>query len=106
MGTIHFEYEDARQPQHVEFASGDSILRTALENDVPGIVGECGGEMNCGTCHIYVDDEWTSRLRPASRDEDDMLGVVDDRRWNSRLGCQIVLDDNLDGLRVNVADNE
>ncbi|MDQ2801504.1 MAG: 2Fe-2S iron-sulfur cluster-binding protein, partial [Pseudomonadota bacterium] len=74
-----------------------------MQNDVPGILAECGGVMSCATCHVYVDPAWLDRLPPPSTDEDDMLdNTAAERRANSRLSCQIKMAPELDGLRVQV----
>lgn len=83
-----------------EFADGDTVMTVAVNNDIPGIIGECGGEMSCGTCHVYVDARWAAALPARGRDEEDMIEVVDDPREASRLGCQLTLTGELDGLTV------
>ncbi|MFV2178560.1 2Fe-2S iron-sulfur cluster-binding protein [Actinomadura sp. LOL_016] len=88
----------------VEAAEGASVMSLAVNNDVPGIEGECGGEMSCGTCHVYVDDAWAGNMPRMGEDEEDMLDVVEDRRPGSRLSCQITMRADLDGLRVTVAE--
>lgn len=75
-------------------------MEGAVENDVPGIVAECGGSCSCATCHVYVDPQWLGHLGPPSTHETDMLGCVEDQRENSRLSCQIQVSDELDGLVV------
>lgn len=67
------------------------------------IKAECGGACSCATCQVYVDEGWLEKLRPASHEEEDLLGTVPDARPNSRLSCQILLSDELDGLRVTLA---
>ncbi|MBB5539152.1 2Fe-2S iron-sulfur cluster-binding protein [Rhizobium giardinii] len=77
---------------------GMSIMAAATSNGIGGIVGECGGNAMCATCHIYVDDD---RLPPLSPEEDELLeGTADERTEKSRLGCQIALTAEMDGLRV------
>ncbi|ADP81240.1 2Fe-2S iron-sulfur cluster-binding protein [Pseudofrankia inefficax] len=79
---------------------GTSVMRVAVENGVPGIVGECGGEMSCATCHVHVDPDLA--FRSMSADEEDMLEAVDDRLPTSRLGCQLILRDELGEIAVTV----
>ena len=67
------------------------------------IKAECGGALSCATCHVYVDPDWLPVVGTPSDEEEDMLDSVGDVRPNSRLSCQILLDDNLDGLRVTLA---
>jgi 2Fe-2S ferredoxin len=80
-------------------------MEAAVDNDVDGVVAECGGACACATCHVYVDPEWQERLPAIEAMEDAMLDAVMDRQPGSRLSCQIELTAELDGLRVRVADN-
>ena len=85
----------------VEAEEGSNVMRTAIENDIEGIVGECGGAMMCATCHCYVDEAWEDRTGPRKEGEEDMLDyAVDEVKPNSRLSCQIELTPELDGLKV------
>jgi 2Fe-2S ferredoxin len=68
-----------------------------------GIRAECGGACSCATCHVYVDEAHLDQLPPPSGDEEDLLYSTLDRRDNSRLSCQILLNESLDGLRVTIA---
>lgn len=88
--------------RQVTFEDHDSVMSVAVNNDVPGLLGECGGDMSCGTCHVYVDTEWTDAVGKPSEAELEMLEVSVDPRPESRLGCQIELDARLDGLTVTV----
>jgi 2Fe-2S ferredoxin len=90
-------------PRVVEAPAGTTAMEAAVDNDVAGIVAECGGACSCATCHVYVGPAWAGKLPPPSAQEDGMLGCVLDRRPTSRLSCQIVLKDDLDGLVVEVA---
>lgn len=87
---------------------GENVMRGALYNGIDGITGECGGACSCATCHCYVDDAWTARVgRPASDAESDLLGAAAaDVRPTSRLSCQIVLSDALDGLVVHLPEKQ
>ena len=86
----------------VEALSGDSIMETAIDNDIDGIVAECGGACSCATCHVYVEDQWLGKLPAPDALEDGMLDCVIDRRPNSRLSCQIRVSDEIDGITVHV----
>ncbi|MBF9033345.1 2Fe-2S iron-sulfur cluster binding domain-containing protein [Rhodobacterales bacterium HKCCE2091] len=87
----------------VEGNEGDSVMATAIANDVDGIVAECGGSMMCATCHCYVNEAWTDRTGERHEGEEDMLEcAAAEVRDTSRLSCQIVLTPDLDGLRVQV----
>ncbi|MDF2046462.1 MULTISPECIES: 2Fe-2S iron-sulfur cluster-binding protein [Microbacterium] len=87
----------------VEASDGESLMRAALQNDISEIVGECGGEMSCGTCHVYIDDA-PDGIDPQSRDERELLDMVDSARPSSRLACQIAVRPELAGLCVRIAD--
>jgi len=69
------------------------------------IKAECGGACACATCEVYVDDDWFSKLNPASDEEENMLDQVPDVKDNSRLSCQILMSEELDGLKVTLAPN-
>jgi len=86
--------------------AGNTVMEAALDNDVAGILAECGGACACATCHAYVADAWLPRLKPMEDMEDAMLDTAVDRRATSRLTCQIELTPELDGLEVFVARNE
>jgi 2Fe-2S ferredoxin len=90
--------------REIQARSGATVMETAVDNDVQGIVAECGGACSCATCHVYVDEEWVDKLTPPEPQEDGMLDCVIDRQPNSRLSCQIELREELDGLRVRVPD--
>ena len=82
---------------------GESVMAAAVRNGVPGIVGECGGNSSCATCHVWVRDEFRGLVGEPGDLEDDLLDLgVSERRDSSRLSCQIVLTDELDGLTVDV----
>ncbi len=84
----------------VEVEEGTSLMEAATSNLIPGIDGDCGGAAACGTCHVHVDEKWLSKLAPKSDDEERMLSLTDGRDDRSRLGCQIKLKADLDGIRV------
>lgn len=89
MPTVTFVLDDGTR-RTVETAAAMSLMRAALVNQVPGIVGECGGSATCGTCHVYL-DRTTEQFAPPSGDEEDMLEwTAAPRMENSRLSCQLV----------------
>jgi 2Fe-2S ferredoxin len=94
------------QPKVVDVPAGTTVMEGAVDNDVAGIVAECGGACSCATCHVYVDPGWLDKLPAPGAQEDGMLDCVLDRRANSRLSCQIVVKNDLDGLVVRVADEQ
>ena len=82
-----------------DVADGVNMMEAAVANNVPNVIGECGGNLSCATCHVYVADEWTDKTGVADDFEDAMLDVAEaPRQNNSRLSCQIVANDGLDGL--------
>ncbi|GAA3680766.1 2Fe-2S iron-sulfur cluster-binding protein [Arthrobacter ginkgonis] len=82
---------------------GTTLMRAAVTNGVDGIVGECGGQAMCATCHVYVRPEFAARLPEIGDEEEEMLECTTaERTENSRLGCQISVDAGLDGIVVDV----
>lgn len=79
---------------------GQSLMRVAVNNNIPGIDADCGGECACATCHVFVDDTWLTRAGSAGDDEERLLGFAATRQRNSRLSCQILINEDLDGLVV------
>ena len=79
---------------------GTTVMQGAIENGVPGIDGDCGGECACGTCHVYVDPEWLEKTGKRTAGEEALLDMSIATKPNSRLGCRIKMTDALDGLRV------
>ena len=84
----------------VDVEEGRSVMEGAIQNNIPGIVAECGGACSCATCNAYVDEQWFEKVGPAGGDEADMLEFVDNPAENSRLTCQIEVIEDLDGLIV------
>lgn len=88
-------------------AEGSNLMKIATENLVPGIIGECGGDLSCATCHVFVDAEWIERAGSLSADEEAMLDVTSEEPTDaSRLCCQIKLTDELDGIVVHVPETQ
>lgn len=91
----------------IDAVAGESVMATAVKNGVPGIIGECGGNASCATCHVYVDDAFVPLVGAPTDFEDDMIDMaVSDRREGSRLSCQIAMTDDLDGLTVQVPEEQ
>ena len=103
MPTITFVHTDGRE-QTIEAEENWSIMQVAVEHKVEGIEGACGGAMACATCHVYIHPDWDGRVTDAdnekSDEEEDMLDTAFDIRETSRLGCQVQLTNDLDGLIV------
>lgn len=103
MPTIQFTCPDGSS-RAVDARVGASVMETAVKFGVPGIVGECGGGLSCATCHVFVDADQLDVVGPAEDFEEEILqDAVTPAAGNSRLSCQIRLDDRHDGLRLTVA---
>ena len=105
MAKIKYIESDGREHQ-VDVPNGCSVMEGAVKNNVAGVVAECGGCCSCATCHVHVDPEFAALLPPMTADEDDLLDSSDDRDASSRLSCQIPFTENLDGLRVRIAEED
>ena len=101
MTKITFIESDGTRHE-TEAETGATVMETAIMNNVPGIVAECGGACTCATCHVYVDDAWTETVGTPSMMEEDMLDFAFEPKPTSRLSCQIKVKDELDGLVVHV----
>jgi 2Fe-2S ferredoxin len=105
MPKVTFKSFDGKTTS-VEVPAGTSLMRAATDNRVAGIDGDCGGNCACATCHVYVDPLWMARTGSRTRSEEDMLNLVSELRDNSRLACQITLEDDLDGLLVTLPESQ
>jgi 2Fe-2S ferredoxin len=94
------------EKHEVEVENGYSVMEAAINNNIDGIVAECGGACACATCHSYIDESWIDKMPAMDDMEDSMLDAAYDRRDNSRLTCQLEMKDEWDGLIVHVAENE
>ena len=84
----------------IEVSNELSVMEGALQNNIPGIDADCGGSCACATCHVYVDEKWFDKLPKKESAEEDMLDMAYEPKKNSRLSCQITVEDSLDGLVV------
>ena len=99
--------EPGGRVQTLELAAGTSVMRGAVDAGVDGIEAQCGGLCACATCHCYVQQPWLDKLPPPSDDESLMLSnVAAERRPNSRLSCQLIVEPALDGLTVRFPDRQ
>ena len=101
MIKVTFINANGDQELVVEAKTGDRLLEVAQAAGQP-LEGTCEGQMACSTCHVIVDKAWFDKLPAASDDENDMLDLASGARRTSRLSCQIVLDNTLDGLVIHV----
>ena len=93
--------------EDLDVSVGLSVMQGAVGRGLDGILAECGGNVMCATCHVYVDPDHLQRLAPMSADEDALLdGAAGERRSNSRLSCQIVVSVELEGLVVRLPDRQ
>ena len=86
----------------IDVQNGLTVMEGAIQNDIPGIDADCGGGMSCATCHVYVDEEWLDKLPVKEDGEEDMLDMAFEPKKNSRLSCQLIVSDDLEGLTVSI----
>jgi len=86
----------------VDVQNGLTVMEGAVQNDIPGIDADCGGGMACATCHVYVKEEWWDKLPNKEDGEEDMLDMAYEPNKFSRLSCQLIVSDELDGLVVSI----
>ena len=84
----------------VEVENGLSVMEGAIQNNIPGIDADCGGSMACATCHVYVEEKWLNKIPKAEEAEVDMIDMAYEPKKNSRLSCQLIVSDELEGLIV------
>ncbi|MEV1294871.1 2Fe-2S iron-sulfur cluster-binding protein [Pseudonocardia sp. NPDC049635] len=105
MPTVIYILDDGTR-EEVSVPVGTPVMKAAVANGIDGIVAECGGNLACSTCHVYVEDGWGA-LPALSEDEDDMLeATTAPRTEQSRLSCQLVMTPELDGLVVRVPESQ
>mgnify|MGYP000153201706 FL=1 len=92
--------EHTNKEHIVEVPNNMSVMEGAVQNDISGIDADCGGSMACATCHVYVDEKWFNKLEKKDEGEEDMLDMAYQPNKFSRLSCQLLVSDELDGLIV------
>ena len=90
----------------IEVENGLTVMEGAVQNDIPGIDADCGGGMACATCHVYVEEKWLDKIPKPEDGEVDMIDMAFEPKKNSRLSCQIVVADELDGLKVTTPEKQ
>ena len=105
MASITFT-DSKGKARTVEGAEGSTLMETAIKNNVPEIVAECGGACACATCHVYIDEPFMAKVGKPSGMEEDMLDFAYEVKPNSRLSCQIKITPALDGLHVTTPDRQ
>ena len=86
----------------IQVQNGLTVMEGAVQNNIPGIDADCGGSMACATCHVYVKEEWSNKLPKKEDGEEDMLDMAYEPSKFSRLSCQLIVSDDLEGLVVNL----
>jgi 2Fe-2S ferredoxin len=92
--------EHTNKKHIVEVSNNMNVMEGAIQNNIPGIDADCGGSMACATCHVYVDEKWFDKLEKKNEGEEDMLDMAFQPNKFSRLSCQLIVSDELDGLIV------
>ena len=90
----------------IDVENGLTVMEGAIQNEIPGIDADCGGSMACATCHVYVEEKWFNKLPKAEDAEVDMIDMAFEPKKNSRLSCQIIVGDELEGLVVTTPDKQ
>ena len=90
----------------IDVSNGLTVMEGAVQNDIPGIDADCGGSMACATCHVYVEEEWLDKIPKAEEAEVDMIDMAFEPKKNSRLSCQLIISDELDGLKVTTPEKQ
>ena len=90
----------------IDVENGLTVMEGAVQNDIPGIDADCGGGMACATCHVYVTEDWFDRLPNKEDGEEDMIDMAFEPKKNSRLSCQLIVSDELDGLKVTTPEKQ
>ena len=99
MGNITFVEHDGQQ-HHVVIEEGKSLMQVAMDNGVPGVDADCGGECACGTCHVIIESNWMEKTGIVTEDEQQMLDMTPEQSDTSRLACQIETTEGMDGMIV------
>ena len=90
----------------IDVQNGLTVMEGAIQNDIPGIDADCGGGMACATCHVYVKEEWLDKLPKKEDGEEDMIDMAFEPNKFSRLSCQLIVSDEIDGLIVNLPEKQ
>lgn len=102
--VIFVEHGGARH--EVDVSVGRSVMQAATENSVPGIIGDCGGNCACATCHVYIDGPWRTLFSPPSKEEAEMLDCALHIQEGSRLSCQVIVTAAMDGIEVGLPESQ
>ena len=105
MAKITYNTHDSKT-HTIDVQNGLTVMEGAVQNDIPGIDADCGGSMACATCHVYVEEKWLSKLPKAEEAEVDMIDMAYEPKKSSRLSCQLIVSDELDGLTVTTPEKQ
>ena len=94
--------ENNNKSHTINVENGLTVMEGAVQNNIPGIDADCGGSMACATCHVYVKEEWFNKIPKKEDGEEDMLDMAYEPNKFSRLSCQVLISDELDGLTVSL----
>ena len=90
----------------IDVENGLTVMEGAIQNDISGIDADCGGSMACATCHVYVEEKWLDKIPKAEEAEIDMIDMAFEPKKNSRLSCQLIITNELDGLTVTTPEKQ
>ena len=102
--VTYIDYQGNSKTLDVE--NGLTVMEGAIQNNIPGIDADCGGSMACATCHVYVEEKWLDKMPKPEDGEVDMIDMAFEPKKNSRLSCQIIISDELDGLIVKTPEKQ
>ena len=105
MAKITYHTHDSKSFT-IDIQNGLIVMEGAIQNDIPGIDADCGGSMACATCHVYVEEKWLNKFPKAEDAEVDMIDMAYEPKKNSRLSCQLIVSDELDGLTVTTPEKQ
>ena len=105
MSKVTYIEQDGKS-HTIDIQNGLTVMEGAIQNNIPGIDADCGGSMACATCHVYVKEEWFSKIPKAEEAEIDMIDMAYEPKKNSRLSCQIIISDELDGLEITTPEKQ
>ena len=105
MPKITYKDKDGNS-KTIEVEKGLTVMEGAIQNDIPGIDADCGGSMACSTCHVYVEEKWFDKLPKVEDAEVDMIDMAYKPKKNSRLSCQIIVTDELNGIEVTTPEKQ
>ena len=90
----------------IDVQNGLTVMEGAVQNDIQGIDADCGGGMACATCHVYVEEKWLDKIPKVEEAEVDMIDMAFEPKKNSRLSCQLLVSDELDGLTITTPEKQ